>query len=278
MADAAPAAATVNLNLRKMPGMALDFGTIVGIGGAFSLITWALFVGGSIMSFADFPSVLIVLGGTVCTVIACFSVKEVFRTFRVTLKTMVRPAYTNKDVAWRIMQVADALRGQSFLALQGDPIKKLRGQPLLYKGLSMIIDGIAPKDAVDIMKQGVRASYERHAVAISVLQKSGELAPAMGVIGTIIGLIQMLGNLSDPTTIGPSMAVALITTFYGSMLSNLVFTPLASKLEKKSADELLTNQLYVLGVASMGGQENPRRTEMMLNAILPPAQQIRYFD
>ncbi len=100
----------------------------------------------------------------------------------------------------------------------------------------------------------------------------------MGLIGTLVGLIQMLGNLEDPSPIGPAMAVALLTTFYGAILANMVFTPLASKLERNSSEETLINRLYVMAPASIGRQENPRRLEMLLNTILPLGNRVEYFN
>jgi len=111
-----------------------------------------------------------------------------------------------------------------------------------------------------------------------VLRKAAEFAPAMGLIGTLIGLVQMLGNLDDPSTIGPAMAVALLTTFYGAVLANMVFSPMASKLERNSAEESMVNTIYMMGAASIGRQENPRRLEMLLNSILPPGKRVQYFD
>ena len=100
----------------------------------------------------------------------------------------------------------------------------------------------------------------------------------MGLIGTLVGLVQMLGSLQDPTAIGPAMAVALLTTFYGAILANMVFLPLANKLERNSAIELRVKQIHTIGAASIGRQENPRRLEMILNTVLPPNERVRYFD
>jgi chemotaxis protein MotA len=119
---------------------------------------------------------------------------------------------------------------------------------------------------------------QRHHKSASVLKKAAEFAPAMGLIGTLIGLVQMLGNLDDPASIGPSMAVALLTTFYGAVLANMVFSPMASKLERNSGEEAIVNSIYVMGASSIGRQENPRRLEMLLNSVLPPAKRIQYFD
>ena len=122
------------------------------------------------------------------------------------------------------------------------------------------------------------ATGQRHVKSTGVLRKAAEFAPAMGLIGTLIGLVQMLGNLQDPSTIGPAMAVALLTTFYGAVLANMVFMPLASKLERNSAEEMLIYNLYTMGATSIGRQENPRRLEMLLNSVLPPAKRVKYFD
>ncbi|MBL4719843.1 MAG: MotA/TolQ/ExbB proton channel family protein, partial [Alphaproteobacteria bacterium] len=103
------------------------------------------------------------------------------------------------------------------------------------------------------------------------------ISPAMGLIGTLVGLVQMLGSLSDPSTIGPKMALALLTTFYGAILSNLIFTPLAAKLERNSTDQVLISQLQAMAATSIGRQENPRRLEMLLNTILPPGERVEYF-
>jgi len=119
---------------------------------------------------------------------------------------------------------------------------------------------------------------ERHSRGVGILRRSAEVAPAMGLIGTLIGLVQMLGKLDDPSSIGPAMAVALLTTFYGAVLANMVFSPLAGKLERNSKSELVVNRLYIITAASIGRGENPRRLEMLLNTILPPSQRLHYFE
>lgn len=111
-----------------------------------------------------------------------------------------------------------------------------------------------------------------------MFRKSADIAPAMGLIGTLIGLVQMLGNLDDPTKIGPAMAVALLTTLYGAILSTMVFTPLASKLERNTNEELLISQLYLEGILSIARQENPRQLETVMNTLLPPSKRVRYFN
>jgi chemotaxis protein MotA len=111
-----------------------------------------------------------------------------------------------------------------------------------------------------------------------VLRRASEVAPAMGLIGTLVGLVQMLGSLSDPSAIGPAMALALLTTFYGAVLGNVVLSPLAAKVERAAEEDALVKTLYTIGAVSIARQENPRRLEMLLNAVLPPGKRIQYFD
>ena len=142
----------------------------------------------------------------------------------------------------------------------------------------MVVDGSNGDEIEKVLKEKINAIANRHGKSVSVIRKLAEVSPAMGLIGTLVGLVQMLGNLDDPSTIGPSMAVALLTTFYGAVLSNMVFSPLATKLERNSAEEALLNTIYITGVTSIGRQENPRRLEMLLNTLLPPAQRVQVFD
>ena len=141
----------------------------------------------------------------------------------------------------------------------------------------MLLEGATSDEIEPFMQGEMQAAARRQIRTVSVLRKAAEISPAMGLIGTLVGLVQMLGNLSDPSTIGPSMAVALLTTFYGAVLANMVFTPLASKLERNSSEEALINQIHVMAATSIGRHENPRRLEMMLNTILPPDHRIEYF-
>jgi len=142
----------------------------------------------------------------------------------------------------------------------------------------MIVDGSPVNEVSSILERDLEASVSRNHASVKVLRRGAEFAPAMGLIGTLIGLVTMLGNLDDPSTIGPSMAVALLTTFYGALLANLLFLPLAAKLETNSILEENVSNMYLLGVSSIGRQENPRRLEMLLNSSLPPSDKVRFFD
>lgn len=259
-------------------GMTLDFATILGVVGGFILITSAMILGGSLGSFVDIPAMLIVLGGTFMVTSISYTVREVIRAQSVMMRAIIYRQQQPSDAAMQILGLADVARKQgSTLELQKH-LQNLRNQPFLQKAISLIVDGIPPDEVARILEREVHATMNRHMKSAGILRRAGEVAPAMGLIGTLIGLVQMLGRLEDPSTIGPAMAVALLTTFYGAVLANMVFTPLASKLERNADVEAQVNQIYALGTVSIGRQENPRRLEVALNSILPPSERVSYFD
>ncbi len=255
----------------------MDMATVVGLVCGFGLITAAIALGGDPGSFVNPPGVLIVLGGTFAVTTMCFSFAEIFHTARVIMKTVFYASRDPSNASIQVLQIAEMARKKGVLSLQ-NVLDSIYGEQFLYKGISMVVDGTPGEEVETIMRRDMMSTVQRHAKSTSVLRKAAEFSPAMGLIGTLIGLVQMLGNLDDPSTIGPSMAVALLTTFYGAVLANMVFSPLASKLERNSAEEAMINNVYMMGAASIGRQENPRRLEMLLNSILPPAKRVQYFD
>ena len=254
-----------------------DYATIFGLLGAFSLIAAALILGGSPQSFLNGPAFLIVIGGTFATTMICFSVPEVLGTQRVLMKTIFSPAKNASDAAFDILHFADQTRKKKGVIHMQDALRRLRNEPFLHNALAMAVDSMPAEEIEQILRRDLDATLARHIKSASVLRKAAEVAPAMGLIGTLVGLVQMLGNLNDPSAIGPGMAVALLTTFYGAILANLVFAPLASKLERNSHEEALVNQIYLMGAASVGRQENPRRLEIQLNSVLPPEKRVKFF-
>ena len=173
-------------------------------------------------------------------------------------KTLFKTTRDPSDAAIHVLQIAETARRQGVLSIQA-VLESARMEPFLHKGMSMVVDGTPGEEVETILKRDLYATVQRHTKSASVLRKAAEFAPAMGLIGTLISLVQMLGSLDDPSTIGPAMAVALLTTFYGAVLANMFFSPLASKLERNSAEEALVNSVYVMGAASVGRQEKPRK-------------------
>ncbi len=256
--------------------MAFDVATVVGLSAAFLLIAIAIFVGGSPGAFVDGPAIFIVIGGTFGVTTACFSLHDILVSFRVVTEAVFRSASNPAAAANHVMQLADMARRKGVLSLQ-DFLPDLARTGLLHRGITMVVDGSTPEEVERIMQREIDASGKRHTQTVNILRKAAEISPAMGLIGTLVGLVQMLGNLEDPTTIGPSMAVALLTTFYGAVLANLVFTPLASKLEQNEMEETMVNNLYIMAAGSIARQENPRRLEMLLNTVLPPGHRISFY-
>lgn len=254
-----------------------DIATVAGLIIGFALVIAAIALGGSPGAFIDIPSVLIVVGGTAAITAVCFALGEFLGAWKVLMRTIFHTSRNPADAALQILQLAEIARKGGVLSLQGH-LDSLASEEYLWKGLSLVVDGTPPEEVEAIMRKDMNATISRHQKGANIMKKAGEVSPAMGLIGTLIGLVQMLGNLDDPSSIGPSMAVALLTTFYGAVLANMVFLPLASKLERNSGEEELLNSVYMVGAVSIGRQENPRRLEMLLNSILPPAKRVSYFD
>ena len=259
------------------PRQAVDYATLLGVSGSFALIGVALYLGGSATTFFNLPGLLIVLFGTFMVTTVSFTFEEVLRAQRVMLRALVYHVDEPRRAGQFMLEAADQARRKGVLTLQ-NRLPTIPGDSFLHRALSMVVDGL-PGDEIDrVMLGEARETALRHQRSAGILRRAGEVAPAMGLIGTLVGLVQMLGSLEDPETIGPAMAVALLTTFYGAVLANMVFNPLANKLERNSQVEATVNQIYAQGAASISRQENPRRLEMVLNTLLPPDQRLNHFD
>ncbi|MDJ0685611.1 MAG: MotA/TolQ/ExbB proton channel family protein [Alphaproteobacteria bacterium] len=275
MATELPSRAQRSVSPGPVKGV-FDLATVLGIVVAIGLVLTAIILGGSPGSFVDGPAMLIVFGGTFGITTACFSLRDMWAAFKDVGGAIFRSHQDGKQAAMQMLQVAQVARYRGILSIQSY-LPALENLPMLVQGLNMVIDGSAGDEVERILQREVQAQTQRLSRSISILRKAAELSPAMGLIGTLVGLVQMLGNLEDPSTIGPSMAVALLTTFYGACLANLVFNPLASKIERNGAEDMIVNHLCVMACASVGRQENPRRLEMLFNTLLPPAQRVDYF-
>ena len=255
----------------------IDYATIIGLFGSFTLITAAVLIGGSMSSFFNLPAVLIVLGGTYLVTTISFSLGEVIRAQKLIGLTLFGRSVQPNYAAYAMLELAEKCRGKGVLHLQ-QHMQALEEDSFQRKSLQLVVDGLPADEVNRILQNDLNGMVARHNSSSGVLRKAAEVAPAMGLIGTLVGLVQMLSNLNDPTTIGPAMAVALLTTFYGAVLANMFFSPLATKLERNSSNEVLLNRVFMLGAASIGRQENPRRLEMLLNTLLPPSNRVQYFS
>lgn len=270
-AAAAPPIAAVR------PSARLDFASLGGVVGAFALIGAAIVIGGRPGAFLDAPALLIVLGGTVMVTAISYSMGEMARSLGIILRAVLYHRENPSRTAHNMIALADRARQRGPLDLQ-NLLEQLRGDRFLHKAVQLVVDGTPGDEIERVLAREVEATLQRHQRSAGILRRAGEVAPAMGLIGTLVGLVQMLGNLQDPSAIGPAMAVALLTTFYGAILANMVFLPLANKLDRNSGLEAQVKQLICLGAASIGRQENPRRLETLLNTLLAPGDRVRYFD
>ena len=254
----------------------MDLATVIGLLLGFGLVFMAIAMGGSVAAFIDIPSVLIVVAGTLAITTVCFTLKEIIKGQGIMLKTVLFKISAAPEEAKMLIELAQKARANGLLAIQGDV--DAIADPFLKASLTMAVDGSPPEIIEQVMKTDTANMMERHQSGVQILKKSAEIAPAMGLIGTLIGLVQMLGNLDDPSKIGPAMAVALLTTMYGAILANMLFSPMASKLERNTAEEVRLRKIYTTAVLSIVKQENPRQLELVVNTILPPSDRISVFD
>lgn len=259
---------------RKKPKGRLDLSTWVGFIGGFALILSAIAYGGSVLKFFDLPSVLIVFGGTFAATLISFSFSELGDTRRSLVHALFDQKHDPIDSAQLMITLCEIARKKGILVLDRitDEFKR---EPILYKSVAMVVDG-SPFDQVKfLLQQEITSLNNSFYKSVEVMRRAAEFAPAMGLIGTLVGLVHMLGNLNDPGTIGPSMAVALLTTFYGAVASNLILLPLASKLEKRAREEALNHHIYYLGSEALAKQTSPRDLEAILNSIMPVEKQFK---
>lgn len=244
----------------------MDIATLIGIVGGLGLITIAILLGGSLMAFVDVASVVIVIGGTITAILVMFPLEVVMGSMRIAMRTFrfnrEDPVLTVEDIC----KLADKARRESLVALEKVPLE----DEFLKKGVRMVADGSSQDQVQALLDAEISFMKQRHRRGQAVFKGLGSAAPAFGMIGTLVGLVNMLQNLSDPASIGPAMAVALLTTFYGAVLSNLVFLPMAKKLEERSFDEQLLMQLKMEGVLSILNGEHPQLIKEKLLAFLPP--------
>jgi chemotaxis protein MotA len=257
------------------PARAFEAASLVGLAAGFLLILTAIAFSGTIGAFLDLPSVLIVIGGTFAVTTVSFSLREVMAAQPAMIQTIVGAAPDPQAAARNVLRLAETAKRKGALVLQHLPSGF---DPFLARAINLVVDGTPPDEAERIMGYDRAGFAARHAKSVAVLRRAGEVAPAMGLIGTLVGLVQMLGNLSDPGHIGPAMALALVTTLYGALLANMVFAPLASKMERNGAVDDMVRQIYIIGAMSIARQENPRRLEILLNTVLPPESRLRVID
>ena len=246
----------------------MDISTVVGIVAGFGLIFVAIILGGSLDTFINVPAMVIVIGGTISATLINFPLSDVVSVLGTTRNAFFHKEVNPQGLIRKLTEFAMIARREGILALESHASEA--EDEFLGKSIQLAIDGTAPELIRDILTTEVAFMEDRHNRGQSVLIAMGTSAPAFGMIGTLIGLVQMLAGMEDPSSIGLGMAVALLTTLYGAVLANVFFLPTAGKLKVRTAGELLVKEITIEGILSIQSGDNPRVVEQKLKAFISP--------
>ncbi len=246
----------------------MDLATLVGILGAFGIIISAIIFGGSAIIFLNVPSLLIVGGGTLFAVLIKFPLGHFLMAVKVAAKAFFNKAEDPLKLINEGVQLAHIARKEGVLGLEGQEIDN----EFLKRGIQLSVDGHEPEFVRTMLGKDINLTIERHERGQAIFKAIGDVAPAMGMIGTLIGLVQMLSAMDDPKSIGPAMAVALLTTLYGAVIANAFALPIADKLAHRSQEERLNKALILETISSIQEGLNPRVMEELLKTYLPTSK------
>ncbi len=244
----------------------MDIATIVGLFGALGLIIFAMLDGGDLGAYTNIPGLMIVVGGSVMVVLLRSSLEEFLNAIKVAGKAFGKPLEKPDQLITQLVEFAAIARKDGMIALENQEIEN----KFMEKAVAMLVDGTEE----DMIKKSLTRDIEimklRHKQGAAIFSSWGEVAPAMGMIGTLVGLIQMLGNMSDPKSIGPAMAVALLTTMYGAIVANCFCIPISQKLANQSEVESANCELILEGVLFIQKGGNPRiLTDLLISFVAP---------
>lgn len=244
----------------------MDIATLLGLIAGTVFIIVGILMGGVLGDYYDAPSIMITLGGTFASTMINYSMKQFLSIFTVAKNAFVKHDYDLNKTIERILELAKKARREGLLSL--DSVAEGIDEPFLKKGIMLIVDGTDPELVKSIMENELIFMEDRHASGQAIFESMAEYAPAYGMIGTLIGLINMLKNLDNSDTLGVGMATALVTTFYGVIMANLIFSPIVGKLKQNSKQEISYNELILEGLLSIQSGENPKIVEEKLNSFI----------
>lgn len=248
----------------------MDLASVVGLILALGLILGSIMIGTApLTAFLDIPSVLVVIGGAMAAAMIAFPLRSILGMPKVAMKVFLN---RSEDLSVQIdllVSLAETARREGLLALESK-VAEIE-QPLIRTGIQLAVDGSPPEAVEEVLRSEVEALAKRHREGKNLMDQLGRFAPAYGMIGTLMGLIMMLSNMSDPSSIGAGMAVALITTLYGAIVANVFFSPFAEKLGLLSRKELVAMEVAIRGIRGIQNGESPRAIEQKLKTFLPPA-------
>lgn len=244
----------------------MDIATVIGLVSGTVLIFGAIIMGGSLGTFVNIPSALVVIGGTVAVTFMRFKMSDVIGSISVALKAFLFKMQNPEDIITEMVEYTRLAKKEGLIALE----KEKPEDPFSAKALRYLSDGYDEGLIEDMLMKDIRLTIQRHSTGQQVFKSAGDAAPAFGMIGTLIGLVQMLSTMSDPASIGPSMAIALLTTLYGAIVANLVCIPIADKLSLNSEKEKLTKSIIVEGAIAINRGVSPMVLEESLKIFLSP--------
>lgn len=254
----------------------MDRATIAGIFAGVVLLGWALTHGGNLLVFWDPPSVAITVGGTLAATLISFPLSTFLDVMKVAKNVFVVKRSDIRETISTLVSFAEKARREGLLALDADADRL--EDPFMQKGIRLVVDGTTQELVKSILETELAFLASRHKTGQRLFETMGSFAPAFGMLGTLIGLIQMLTVLDTPEQIGPGMATALVTTFYGSVLANLCFLPVAKKLRQASEEEILVKEAIIEGVLSIQAGDNPRIVQEKLISFLSPRKRTELRD
>jgi chemotaxis protein MotA len=246
----------------------VDLATLIGLIGAFLTIALAILLGGVPGAFFNPPSLIIVFVGTLLVTLMKFNLNQFLGATKVAINAFIFKVADPEELIQKAVELANEARSNGLLALENADVK----DEFLKKAIGLLVDGYEVDVVKSILSKDLELTLKRHRDGQAIFKAIGDVAPAMGMIGTLIGLVQMLSAMDDPKQIGPAMAVALLTTLYGAIIANMFALPIANKLELRSADERLTKSLIIDAVLSIQDGQNPRVIRDMLKNYLPKSQ------
>ncbi len=226
----------------------MDIATIIGLIGGTSLVVVSILIGGTFSIFVNLPGLLIVIGGTIATCFIKFTMEDIINSIRVSMKAFMVKIDPPEEIMEKMVSVAKVAKERGLMALESEK----PDDEFAAKAFQFLADGFDEQQIKELLQKDINLTIQRHMTGRNVFKGMGGSAPAFGMIGTLIGLVQMLANMSNPQDIGPAMAIALLTTLYGALIANLVCLPLADKLALRSQQEQISKNLIldaVLGIA-----------------------------
>lgn len=259
------------------PETYFDSTTVVALALSWLMIMAAIWLGNANARFFDIASVLLVILGTISVTATSYTTRELARAWPLMLGTWQRKIFNPEKLAQELLDIAVLARKRGILALSAHA-REMEKNPFLSDATQMVTDGLAAPEIDRLIHQDIEVTLDGYRKAAGMMRRASEIAPAMGLVGTLIGLVQMLVALDNPATIGPAMALALLTTLYGAVMGSVVLAPLAAKIEHNAHDEVLVKTMIHAAMVSILAQENPRKLEMDLNTLLPPDRRVRYFE